>query len=87
MILNASAKFCINEKIEIIVVGPEEPLVNGLYDYFKSREELQEIYFIGPSKQGAQLEGRRLLQKHLCSGIISLRRHTRNLHWIIMKKG
>lgn len=53
----AIAKFCIYEQIEIVVVGPEEPLVNGLYDYFKSKEELQSIHFIGPSKEGAKLEG------------------------------
>ncbi len=52
----AIAKFCLYEKIEILIVGPEEPLVNGLYDYFKSREDLKGIYFVGPSKQGAQLE-------------------------------
>jgi len=54
---DAIAKFCIYEQIEIVVVGPEEPLVNGLYDYFKSKEELQAIHFIGPSKEGAKLEG------------------------------
>ena len=57
------AKFCIYEKIEIIIVGPEEPLVNGLYDYFKSKEELQAIHFIGPSRQGAQLEGSKAFAK------------------------
>src|SRR6185369_14754060 len=57
------AKFCIREKIEMIVVGPEEPLVNGLYDYFKANEDLQKIYFIGPSKKGAQLEGSKAFAK------------------------
>src|SRR5260221_14535124 len=47
----------------MIVVGPEEPLVKGLYDYFKSKEELQKIYFIGPSKKGAQLEGSKSFAK------------------------
>jgi phosphoribosylamine--glycine ligase len=56
-------KFCIYEKIEILIVGPEEPLVNGLYDYFKSKEDLQAIHFIGPSKQGAQLEGSKAFAK------------------------
>ena len=49
---DAIRKFCITEKIEMIIVGPEELLVNGLYDYFKSTEELQKIYFIGPSGLG-----------------------------------
>jgi phosphoribosylamine--glycine ligase len=57
------AKFCIYEQIEIVVVGPEEPLVNGLYDYFKSKEELQSIHFIGPSKEGARLEGSKSFAK------------------------
>lgn len=57
------AKFCIAEKIEILIVGPEEPLVKGLYDYFKSNEDLQSIHFIGPSKQGAQLEGSKAFAK------------------------
>jgi len=57
------AKFCLYEKIEILIVGPEEPLVNGLYDYFKSREDLQAIHFIGPSKEGAQLEGSKAFAK------------------------
>lgn len=59
----AIGKFCYLESIEMIVVGPEEPLVNGLYDYFKSKEELKNIYFIGPSKLGAQLEGSKAFAK------------------------
>ncbi len=60
---DAIAKFCKSEKIEVIIVGPEEPLVNGLYDYFKSKEDLKEIYFVGPSKEGAQLEGSKAFAK------------------------
>ena len=60
---DAIGKFCIDEKIEMVVVGPEEPLVNGLYDHFKSNEELEKIYFIGPSKHGAQLEGSKAFAK------------------------
>lgn len=60
---DAIAKFCLYEKIEVLFVGPEEPLVNGLYDYFKSREDLKEIYFVGPSKAGAQLEGSKAFAK------------------------
>ncbi|HEX7845934.1 MAG TPA: phosphoribosylamine--glycine ligase [Chitinophagaceae bacterium] len=60
---NAISEFCIKEKIEMIVVGPEEPLVNGLYEHFKADEELKEIFFIGPSKQGAQLEGSKAFAK------------------------
>src|SRR5215813_7172689 len=60
---DAIRQFCIDEKIEMVFVGPEEPLVKGLYDFFKADEELQKIYFIGPSKQGAQLEGSKAFAK------------------------
>ena len=60
---DAIGNFCISEKIEMVVVGPEEPLVKGLYDYFKANEDLQKIYFIGPSKNGAQLEGSKAFAK------------------------
>lgn len=45
------------EKINMVVVGPEDPLVNGVYDFFKNDVELASIPVIGPSKYGAQLEG------------------------------
>ena len=60
---DAIKTFCVEEAIEMVVVGPEEPLVKGLYDYFKSKEELQKIYFIGPSKKGAELEGSKAFAK------------------------
>jgi phosphoribosylamine---glycine ligase len=60
---DAISSFCIKEKIEMIFVGPEEPLVNGLYDHFKANEELKGIHFIGPSKKGAQLEGSKAFAK------------------------
>lgn len=45
------------ENIEMVVVGPEDPLVNGVYDFFKNDADLKAIPVIGPSKHGAQLEG------------------------------
>ncbi len=60
---DAIGKFCIDRNIEMVVVGPEEPLVNGLYDFFKSNESLKEIFFIGPSKFGAQMEGSKAFAK------------------------
>ena len=51
------ANFALENKIEVIVVGPEEPLVNGIVDYFNSREDLAKITLIGPNKEAAQLEG------------------------------
>ncbi|MFD2892253.1 phosphoribosylamine--glycine ligase [Flavobacterium chuncheonense] len=47
----------LSENIEMVVVGPEDPLVNGVYDFFKQDAELKAIPVIGPSKYGAQLEG------------------------------
>ncbi len=50
-------KICVLEFVEMVVVGPEEPLVKGLYDFFKKDEELRKITVIGPSAAAAQLEG------------------------------
>ncbi len=54
---NAVANFALEKKVEIIVVGPEGPLVNGIHDYFLSKPELSKITVIGPKKEGAVLEG------------------------------
>lgn len=53
----AVGDFVIAEEIDLVIVGPEEPLVNGIYDYFKSNQLLKNISILGPSKVGAQLEG------------------------------
>ncbi|MDR3286439.1 MAG: phosphoribosylamine--glycine ligase [Prevotellaceae bacterium] len=49
--------FCIVKKINMIIVGPEEPLVNGISDFFINNEKLKNIAVIGASKTGALLEG------------------------------
>ena len=49
--------FALAEKVEMVVVGPEDPLVLGIYDFFKNDLALKHIPVIGPSKVGAQLEG------------------------------
>ena len=49
--------FTVNEKIDMVVVGPEDPLVNGVYDAFKNDPRTSHVPVIGPSKQGAVLEG------------------------------
>lgn len=49
--------FVLQEEISMVVVGPEDPLVKGIYDYFTKDDELKNIPVIGPSKTGAQLEG------------------------------
>lgn len=50
-------QFVLQEKVEMIVVGPEDPLVLGIYDFFKNDKDINHIPVIGPSKIGAQLEG------------------------------
>jgi phosphoribosylamine---glycine ligase len=54
---NAIKNFVLQEKVKMVVVGPEDPLVLGIYDFFKNDSELNTIPVIGPSKKGAQLEG------------------------------
>ena len=49
--------FVIVNSIDMVVVGPEDPLVKGVYDFFKDDEALKNIPVIGPSRQGAVLEG------------------------------
>ncbi len=54
---DAIKKCCLENKIEMVVVGPEDPLVKGIYDFFLADDSLKNIPVIGPSKAGAQLEG------------------------------
>lgn len=51
------ADFVINYEIDMVVVGPEVPLVKGITDYFHHHNLLRDVKIIGPSKMGAQLEG------------------------------
>jgi phosphoribosylamine--glycine ligase len=53
----AVGHFTIQKKINLLIVGPEQPLVNGIHDYFKSQPNLASVTVIGPEKEGAQLEG------------------------------
>lgn len=54
---------CIEEKIDMVIVGPEEPLVKGIYDHLKINPELKQLLIIGPSQYGAQLEGSKAFAK------------------------
>ena len=54
---DAIKTFALTEKVEMVVVGPEDPLVHGIYDFFNNDADLNHIPVIGPSKVGAQLEG------------------------------
>jgi len=53
----AVGRFALEHAIDMVVVGPEEPLVRGIWDYFQEQETLRHIPVIGPSKAGAVLEG------------------------------
>jgi len=59
----------LSENIELVVVGPEDPLVNGIRDYFESDENLKNVLLVGPGKAGAELEGskdfsKKFMQRH-----------------------
>lgn len=51
------ANFVLGNGIDMLLVGPEEPLVKGIHDYFLNRADLAHIPVIGPQREGAQLEG------------------------------
>lgn len=56
-------EFVLAESIDIVLVGPEDPLVNGIYDFFNQDNCLKKISLIGPSKKGARLEGSKKFAK------------------------
>jgi len=56
-------KACMDEKIDMVIVGPEEPLVKGVTDFLISSKSLAELDVIGPGKAGAQLEGSKAFAK------------------------
>lgn len=56
-------QFCLDQEIGLVVVGPEQPLVDGIVDFFKGDERLRHIRIIGPDRQGAQLEGSKAYAK------------------------
>jgi phosphoribosylamine--glycine ligase len=59
----AIQKACIDEKIDMLIVGPEEPLVKGVVDVLRSDERLANMLIIGPAKEAAQLEGSKAFAK------------------------
>lgn len=61
--------FCLEQEIDTLFPGSEDPLVNGVYDFFKNDEALKNITIVGPSKAGAELEGskdfaKEFMQRH-----------------------
>ena len=68
----------LSEQINLVVVGPEDPLVNGIVDFFLADDQLKNIPVIGPSKLGAQLEGskdfsKEFMQRH---GVLTAAYHS-----------
>ncbi|MBM3441904.1 MAG: phosphoribosylamine--glycine ligase [Bacteroidetes bacterium] len=60
---SALGRFCLEQSVRMMVVGPEEPLVRGIVDFFAADAALQQIAVIGPSARGAQLEGSKAFAK------------------------
>ena len=60
---DAIANCCREKMIDIVVVGPEDPLVNGIYDHLRSFKEFDEMIIVGPSAHAAQLEGSKAFAK------------------------
>lgn len=59
----AIEKACIEHQVDMLIVGPEEPLVKGIVDNLKANEQLKNLLIIGPSKEAAQLEGSKAYAK------------------------
>jgi phosphoribosylamine---glycine ligase len=60
---DAIKKACLEEKISLVIVGPEEPLVKGIVDFLKDDEALKDLLITGPSKEASQLEGSKAYAK------------------------
>ena len=66
---DAIAEFVLANNVSMVVVGPEDPLVKGVYDYFAADERLKEVAVIGPTKAAAELEGSKNFAKEKVSHI------------------
>ena len=60
---DAIAEFVLANKVNMVVVGPEDPLVKGVYDYFQADERLKHVAVIGPTRAAAELEGSKSFAK------------------------
>ncbi len=60
----ALANFILKEQIVMLIVGPEEPLVKGIRNYFESKNEFSNLIIIGPDEKGAMLEGSKAFSKN-----------------------
>ena len=68
----AIGRFVKENAVEMVIVGPEEPLVMGLGNYFKNNSELIGVAFVGPCSDGALLEGSKDFAKHFMSNGITI---------------
>lgn len=59
----ALKQLALREKIDMVIVGPEDPLVQGVWDFFHHDEQLRHILVVGPSQEGARLEGSKAFAK------------------------
>ena len=62
-------KIVLDQKVDLVIVGPEDPLVNGIHDFFLADAEIKNVPVVGPQKAAAQLEGskefsKQFMQKH-----------------------
>ncbi|MGZ3755120.1 MAG: phosphoribosylamine--glycine ligase [Mucilaginibacter sp.] len=64
---NGIKQLVLTEQIDLVLVGPEEPLVRGIHDFFLADEQIKNIPVIGPQQQGAQLEGSKDFSKQFMS--------------------
>ena len=78
------AALCLNKAIDLVVVGPEVPLANGIRDYFESRDDVKHIALVGPGKAGARLESSKDFSKQfmLRHGITTAAAHTFEAHQV-----
>lgn len=76
----------LKNNINLVVVGPEQPLVDGIVDYFKQDNELKNVKIIGPDKRGAMLEGSKAFAKQFMENILSLQHLVLPSLLIILKK-
>ena len=74
-------RFCLDKEVDLVVVGPEQPLVDGIVDFFKNDEALKAIRIIGPDRSGARLEGSKAFAKEFMArnGIPTARCFTVNI--------
>jgi phosphoribosylamine--glycine ligase len=64
---NGIKQLVLSEQIDLVLVGPEEPLVRGIHDFFLADEQIKNVPVIGPQQQGAQLEGSKDFSKQFMS--------------------